>query len=786
MRKLLMVVLAIHLGVVQPQCLRAQINETASQELIKNLSDSDVERRRDAAYELTRRRDTSPEVVEALEKSLADNDTQVRFQALMALARAGEKSAPAMAGLLKCVSDRDDQIRYRAGGALGQIGAAAVEPLVANWAEGTDRARIAMAQALEHIGPAASAAIPLLDQALANGKEGLPRYAAEALVAIAPQDEAMFLKMAGQADGVVRKIGITALASIATPSDVVTQELRKGVKDAEPKIRETAIIALAKSNLPMSEKSQFIETALLDEGASVRAAAIVAMRKADLPGKEFAMRIAIRLEAAEPEAANAIVKALAALGSDATATLPSLLQCIDKPGIDQDLVAHALASFGGPAVPELLAAIEKQPQSEAVLSRALALIGEPAVTALVQGMSSDNELIRTAATRAVGGVRPLNRSLLETLAKGLGDSSPTIRTIAINALMAANKEAAFVQERLLEALQDTAAEVRAAALQSLTIFEFAPEDIQTALSRGLSDSVPVVRVSAANVLAGLPKFHRGNMERLVDLMGDADGRVRRASIQTVGKFDTKLIDDAMIQACVRALGDDDHTVRLAATEAVKALKLAAPSVLGAVAANLVDDQELLRASLDAISGFGDQAASLIPSVSGLVSHEKADVRAAAITALAEIDKDPQQLTGRLTEALDDKEWEVRRIAGVALGKLGPEAKGAVPKLFRLLKNEEDTDFASGALREINTAPVEAIPLFMENIESEERRVGFYAISLLGKIGPPAAEALPKLEAMLANPNSGGGREAGRSDFRRKFLRDAIASIRGEPIEEDKK
>ena len=237
-------------------------------------------------------------------------------------------------------------------------------------------------------------------------------------------------------------------------------------------------------------------------------------------------------------------------------------------------------------------------------------------------------------------------------------------------------------------------------------------------------------------------------------------------------------------ACAKALGDQDHAVRIAATETVKSLAISDASVLEALSNNLIDDQELLRVTLEAVAGFGDKAAPMIPAISRLASHEKAELRVAAINALAGIDKDPKQLSGRLTESLNDKEWEVRRVAGVALGKLGAEAKNAVPKLFQLMASDEDRDFASSALKEINTAPIEAIPLLMEKLDSEERRTSFYAVTLLGKIGPPAAEALPKLEELLAKP----GGNAGRSDFRKKFLVEAIAAIKGEakPEEEKKK
>jgi HEAT repeat protein len=786
LRTLWTVAVVLTVVALQPFHAAAQVREATSAELIANLGKSEVERRRDAAYEFVRRQDASPEVIAALSKALSDNDNQVRFQAILALSRAGAKAEAAIPSLLKLLSDRDDQIRYRAGDALGKIGSAALEPLLKAWPDASSRSRIAIAQAFGILGSQATTAVPLLTEAIDEGKEGLPRYAAEALVAISSQEHAAFLKMAQHPDGTVRRIGISALAAITSPSENVTQELQKGVKDSEPKIRETAIIALAKSSLPATEKSHFIESALLDETPSVRAAAIVAMRKASLPKKEFANRIALRLKDTDASAASAIVKALGMLGSDAIATLPTLLEISTKEGVDQSQISETLASFGGAAVPDLLASIEKQPTLEAMLSQALALIGEPAINALVPGLSSDSELIRVAAARALGGMRPLNKALVEKLSAAVKDNSPTVRQVAVNALVAANKDAANAKNVLLESTRDDSPEVRTVAIQALPIFDYSPEEIQGVLSRGLSDTSPAVKASAAMILAQLPKFHRGNVDKIIALVGDENPQVRKVAVQSFAKFDKDLISDSLVQACVVALADSDHSVRIAATETAKTLKLSQPAVLDALAANLIEDLDLLRASLEAISGFGPKASALISPVSALISHDKADVRAAAVTALAEIDTDPQQLTGRLTEALDDKEWEVRRVAGVALGKIGPPAKNAVPKLFRMLSHEEDTDFASGALREINDAPVEAIPLFIEKLDSEERRVGFYAVTLLGKIGPPAAEALPKLEEMLANPNSGGGREAGRSDFRRKYLRDAIAAIKGEAKEEEKK
>ena len=753
----------------------AQIRDASALDLLKQLDEKEVERRRDAAYELVRRVDHSEAVIAALGKATADDDTQVRVQSLTGLARAGKKSEPMLPELLKCLSNRDAQVRYRAASALGAIGTAAIEPLATHWKSASNDSKIAIAQALAIIGPEASSTISLLTEGL-DGSGGLPRYAAEALVAISPHDEASLLKMASHADAAARKVGISGLAALASPSEPTMQKLLSAASDSDRKVRETAIVAVAKSRLPTAEKSASIEAALVDAAESVRAAAIVALKRASLPAEEFAQRMASRLQSDDIDTVNAVVKALAALGPGARRTLPAIVDAANKNGIDQKLVSQTLASFGAGVVPDLLLAIEKQPTNEPVFSMALGLIGEPAVEALTLGLTSDVELVRVAATRALGGVRPPSKALLQKLVSSVEDKSAQVREVAVSSLIVAAKEAEFAKDTMLKATKDVDSIVRAAAIQSLRSFKFTDEQVQATVERGLEDMSPAVRSSTLTILSDKPKLIQTHLERVAVLVRDADVRVRTNAALTIGKLDKKQVNEFVLEACLLALRDSDSAVRIAMTESVKSLNISEPRVLDALGGNLVDDLALLRATLGAVSGYGATAAPLIPSVSQLASHEKAEVRVAALSTLSAIEKDLQRLTGRLTEALDDKEWEVRRVAGVALGKLGPEAKNAVPKLFRMLSSDEDRDFASSSLKEINTAPVEAIPLLMEKLESEERRTAFYAVSLLGRIGPPAAEALPKLEAMLAKPSE----DKGRSDFRRKFLVEAIAAIKGEP------
>ncbi len=73
-----------------------------------------------------------------------------------------------------------------------------------------------------------------------------------------------------------------------------------------------------------------------------------------------------------------------------------------------------------------------------------------------------------------------------------------------------------------------------------------------------------------------------------------------------------------------------------------------------------------------------------------------------------------------------------RAAANALGKLGPSAKQSVPKLFELMDREDDREFAGAALKEINTAPVEAIPLLIEKLNSEDRTNSFLCDHYVGQ------------------------------------------------------
>ena len=92
----------------------------------------------------------------------------------------------------------------------------------------------------------------------------------------------------------------------------------------------------------------------------------------------------------------------------------------------------------------------------------------------------------------------------------------------------------------------------------------------------------------------------------------------------------------------------------------------------------------------------------------------------------------------LCRALTDEYRCVRRFAGAALIKMGPEAKEAVPSLISALRDENAVvrERSARALGRIGPAARQAVPALEEALTDKVERVREEARRALGKIRPP--------------------------------------------------
>ncbi|MCA9127840.1 MAG: HEAT repeat domain-containing protein [Planctomycetales bacterium] len=758
------------------------IREKSASDLTSELTAGDIDVRRDAAYELVRRLEFSPPVVRALANALNDRDEQVQFQALLGLSRAGAKADSAFNQLADLLEDRRDQIRYRAATALGSIGPAAVAPLIELWDAASEPRRVEIAKSLAIIGSQAKPATEKLQSGLRSDSAQLRRFCAEALAAIAGPDKTLMLSLTKNNDAVVRKVGLQALASFGANDPEVTDAFQSAVGDADAKVRELAVVAIARANVSEELKAESIQRALIDPVPAVQAAAVFSIETAKLDGRDFAMRIADQLATAESAAGNSILIALASIGHDAADALPLIIQSHRTRRFDSDLLAKTFASFESPVVPALLDALQQDPALESAVAKSLSMLGKSAFPQLEKNISSDNELVRLVVIRALGDLRPFEPVQIAHLESAVHDPAWQVRQAVIQATVHIQNASPQLQEDILAATNDPAELVRAAAVGALGQLDIASNLFMSAAERSAKDESARVRAAVADAIASSKLKSEVVNDLLLGLCKDVTASTRKSAINALSAKGTGATDSAksvLSDTLINALADDDFDVRTAATQAVVTLKLRDDRILHALTSNLQGTDELSIESLAALSGFGSQAATAIPEVTSLLAHKSVLLRRYAVETLADIEGDAPALVTKLERMLDDADWDVRRTAAAALGDMGPTAKPAVAKLFEMLKNEEDSDFASGALRAIDAAPVEALPVLMAGLGSEDRRTGFYSISLLGKIGPPAADALPKLEKMLQEYDGDGG---GRSGFVVRMIRQAIASIKGEELD----
>ncbi|UCG67572.1 MAG: HEAT repeat domain-containing protein, partial [Deltaproteobacteria bacterium] len=137
------------------------------------------------------------------------------------------------------------------------------------------------------------------------------------------------------------------------------------------------------------------------------------------------------------------------------------------------------------------------------------------------------------------------------------------------------------------------------------------------------------------------------------------------------------------------------------------------------------------------------------------------VRISAAVALGKIGSEAKEAVPSLIKALGDSDPGMRYRAAEALGKIGSEAKEAVPALLKALGDNEPEVYmvADSAIAEIVPEAREAIPSLIKALGDSDVRVRHGAINALGKIGSSAESVVPALIAVLSDPEPNIRKEA---------------------------
>ena len=256
----------------------------------------------------------------------------------------------------------------------------------------------------------------------------------------------------------------------------------------------------------------------------------------------------------------------------------------------------------------------------------------------------------------------------------------------------------------------------------------APATVNTAITtkavpehiKALKDEQADARRHAAHCLWLIGAEAPEATPALLEALHDKDGEVRREAALALGR--TGKQDSKVIGALVEKLKDEDAPVRVKAAAALYELREQAKP----------QRQAIMPALIEALKDKDEEVEASSALLIGLLGSDKAAVP-------------------NLMAVLKASNPTARMNAANALAVLGPESKPAFSILMELARNDESIGVRTNALLAIGRLGVEAksaIPFLIENVKSTDAGRQFGAAMALYQIGPEAKAAIPALRELL--------------------------------------
>jgi HEAT repeat protein len=221
-----------------------------------------------------------------------------------------------------------------------------------------------------------------------------------------------------------------------------------------------------------------------------------------------------------------------------------------------------------------------------------------------------------------------------------------------------------------------------------------------------------------------------------------------------------LYENEPISAWLSLLDHPEELQRRRAAQKLLDISAAIVGVLPALSGVLQNPDSSVRAR--AATVLGDIGARMIATLPNLraalrtivLTDSDAEVRASALQSLTLLGPDTQAGVSSLVASLKDELAYVRISSAHALGELGSCAKEAVPALTHAMLYDASPRVrleAAVAIWRIDRRSVRVLPVLIGALQDPDEVSRWIAADCLGDIGPDAAEAIPALKKVLAEP-----------------------------------
>ncbi len=351
--------------------------------------------------------------------------------------------------------------------------------------------------------------------------------------------------------------------------------------------------------------------------------------------------------------------------------------------------------------------------------------GPEVVPALVANLKSKNSHARTEAAEDLGQLGVNARTAIPALREALNDPDGYVRVYAAEALARIDPESKVDIPVLLAALKDQDAALRSATAAALA--ELGPR------------SSPAV-------------------EALVSALQDKEGRVRSVAAYALGKINSDAAHPSfpsgdVVTALAKVLRQDrKDKVRLWAAKALLEFGPDAKRAMPALTTALKDrDQNVAEVAADVLARLGPAG---IPALCEALQDGKCKARQEAAEYLGEMGQRAKGAVPVLMGVLKEEDPHLRHAAALAMLRIDKKLaiRTAVPVLSELVKNEKLHHLPPAILALSNLGPEAkpAVLALMEALNDQESFIRLQAAKALGKIGPGAKVAAPALRTALAN------------------------------------
>lgn len=490
------------------------------------------------------------------------------------------------------------------------------------------------------------------------------------------------------------------------------------------------------------------------------------------PAKPVAPAVAPVEAPQTPAAAPAATTEPAASAATITSLIDKLAAAPDSKA--RVVVVDEIGAVGQnakPALDALLAVLaDEEPRVRWHAARAIGLIGEDARTAipaLVKLLDDADPLVVTQAAAAVAVIREddgreqmpeadvsLYASAIEPLSKTTVHPDPRARRASLRALKRLTASPAELAPIVTKQLADADPSVVLAAMHTLADLG---DDAVPFLLEALKS--PESRYWATVALAEIGPDAAAATEPLAKLVEESDEEERMQAILALAGIGEKAA--AAAPAIAKVLEASDESSRAAAAFTLGRLRAAGCDECLAKAAASDDAFLAATAAWARARIHPDDAALVAQAVDRLrkgLGNADPEMRAASASGLSDLAADldaagKEQLAGEFVGLLSDSDQESGLAAGAALVRLGA---AAVPALDAALANAALKPAILEIAAAIGPAAKPLLPKLVALFDDPAMEIRGDAAVAVGKVGADAAEAVPAIEKLLADPASPAG------------------------------